>query len=354
VGKPTVTVVVDTFNHEHFIENALSSVLEQDCPKNEFEIIVVDDGSTDNTASVLRRFAGDLRVIAKQNGGQASAFNAAIPLARGELVSFLDGDDWWSREKLSIVLSAFSADPELGVVGHSFYEVDEIQKQVRAVVAEFDLVAIKEKADGIAFSSRMCFFGTSRVTIRKRILSSIGPLPEALVLEADEFMSTVAIAKSRARVLPQPLTFYRVHSGNMYYFREGDPQKIRRKRSVLVHLSKDLRNALGPEVLDQRVVDSLVAPIDLEASRLKLLLEKGWPWETFCIELAASRLAYSRTTWRFRIFRAFSLLLTLLLPPRTYYRIRRFYSEHNLKRFRKFTGEPTPVAKIKYYQADLK
>ncbi|HZS70819.1 MAG TPA: glycosyltransferase, partial [Candidatus Acidoferrum sp.] len=77
--RPFVSVLIDTYNHERFIEQAIASVLDQDFPASEMEVLVVDDGSTDRTPEVLRQFEPRVRVIRKANGGQASAFNAGIP-----------------------------------------------------------------------------------------------------------------------------------------------------------------------------------------------------------------------------------------------------------------------------------
>ena len=74
MGIPAVTILIDTYNHERFIEEAIVSVLEQDCPRAETEILVVDDGSTDRTPEIVRRFQPHVRLIRKTNGGQASAF----------------------------------------------------------------------------------------------------------------------------------------------------------------------------------------------------------------------------------------------------------------------------------------
>ena len=115
---PLVTVLLDTYNHERFIEEAIVSVLEQDFPTSDMEILVVDDGSTDRTPEIVRKFEPRVRLLRKANGGQASAFNAGISEARGEIIAFLDGDDWWKRNKLTRVLQAMSADPAVGIVGH--------------------------------------------------------------------------------------------------------------------------------------------------------------------------------------------------------------------------------------------
>src|SRR5437879_495363 len=108
--KPFVSVLIDTYNHERFIEEAIVSVLEQDFPASEREIIVVDDGSTDRAPAVIRKFEPQIRLLRKQNGGQASAFNVGIPECTGEIVAFLDGDDWWAPGKLRAVADALADD----------------------------------------------------------------------------------------------------------------------------------------------------------------------------------------------------------------------------------------------------
>ena len=77
--RPFVSAVIDTYNHEAFIEQAVASVLDQDFPASDREIVVVDDGSTDRTPQILAKFGSQIRVLHKSNGGQASAFNLAIP-----------------------------------------------------------------------------------------------------------------------------------------------------------------------------------------------------------------------------------------------------------------------------------
>ena len=81
-----VTVLIDTYNHEHFIDEAIVSAVEQDFPRAETDILVVDDGSTDRTPVIVRKFQARVRLIQKTNGGQASAFSAGIPEAGGRLL----------------------------------------------------------------------------------------------------------------------------------------------------------------------------------------------------------------------------------------------------------------------------
>src|SRR5215472_3204103 len=103
MARPFFSVPIDTYNHERSIEEAVESVLAQDVPFSDREILVVDDASTDRTPEILRKFEPHIRTLQKQNGGQASAFNFGIPECRGEVVAFLDGDDWWAPGKLKQV-----------------------------------------------------------------------------------------------------------------------------------------------------------------------------------------------------------------------------------------------------------
>src|SRR6185312_2967593 len=98
--KPRISVLIDTYNHERFIDKAILSVLDQDMSLSEVEILVVDDGSTDRTPEIVSTYQPQVRLIQKSNGGQASAFNFAIPQCQGEFIAFLDGDDWWAPKKL--------------------------------------------------------------------------------------------------------------------------------------------------------------------------------------------------------------------------------------------------------------
>ena len=118
--KPLISILIDTYNYGRYVEEAIESVLAQNFPVDEREILVVDDGSTDDTAERVRRFGSAINYFRKPNGGQASAFNFGLRRARGKYIALLDADDYWLPGKLSRIAEEFEkhADEVDGVLVH--------------------------------------------------------------------------------------------------------------------------------------------------------------------------------------------------------------------------------------------
>lgn len=111
---PKVSVIIPTYNRGSLIARAINSVLSQTF--KDFEIIVIDDGSTDNTQEVLESFEGEIRYVYQQNGGIAKARNRGIELAQGNYIAFLDSDDYWAPEKLALQVRVLDFNPKVGIV----------------------------------------------------------------------------------------------------------------------------------------------------------------------------------------------------------------------------------------------
>jgi len=111
---PSVTVVIPTYNAAGFIEETLRSVLGQTF--GDFEVIVIDDGSTDETCSIASAMGAKVRVLKQKRAGVCVARNRGLHEARGRYICFLDHDDVWHREKLSRQLEAFDRDPDLALI----------------------------------------------------------------------------------------------------------------------------------------------------------------------------------------------------------------------------------------------
>jgi hypothetical protein len=332
LGKSFATVLIDTYNHERFIEQAIVSVLEQDFPAGDREIIVVDDGSTDRTPEIVRKFEPLLRLLRKENGGQASAFNAGIPECKGEIIAFLDGDDWWAPGKLRAVADAAGRDPSIGLVGHGITEVLSDGSQHSQLLNEVPRFRVNSEASARTFRLRKSFLGTSRMTIRTAVLRKIGSVPEALTIQADEYLFTLAGFLSDVLILRESLTFYRLHAGNAFQITRENTQALRRKQEVLEELAKSLTAKLEERRAAQRTARIIVEAIEVEAELIRLSLEAGLPWETIRAEVSNYRIMHPDATLPHWVFKWFSLLPSSVMPSRNYYSMRQSLSQNRFYR----------------------
>jgi glycosyltransferase involved in cell wall biosynthesis len=345
MGKPIVTALVDTYNHEPYIEQALLSVLDQGLSPSELEIVVVDDGSADNTPSIIRRFTPRVRYLHKEHGGQASAFNVVIPEARGEIVAFLDGDDWWAGNKLRQVLDAFEKNPDVGTVGHGYYETCSDPSLLESVVPERTCqVQLRDPAGARLFNALRIFFGTSRLSLRKAILGRVPTIPKELTFSADAFLYTLAVGFAGAIVLEQPLTYYRVHAHNLVATTE--PAKMRRRQEMQALVLEKLIPHLSILGMPGEATQVLIEPDLVDAERLKLGRSGFKRWQTFRVERAAYRLAYKDVGLGYLLFKWLVLGLTLMIPPQRFYQLKQWYADNNIRRIRSVLGEPPSAATV--------
>ena len=339
--RPTVSILIDTFNHERYIEQAIVSVLEQSALDRADEILVVDDGSTDRTPEIVQRFAPRVRLLRKPNGGQASAFNTGIPELTGEIVALLDGDDWWTRDKLAIVVETFVKNPEVGMVGHGCQITDQAGTVTRVVQPDRTYhLGLRDAESARSFDRLKGFFGTSRVAYRRSVLTRVLPVPQELVFEADEYLWSVGAALTDVIVLDQALFFYRFHDSNFFMDSHDSGAAAARRYRVMSCLWREVPPRLASLGIPSEIADAALFSLKLEVEMLRLRVQGGWSWEMFRAERAAARYSYASAGLGYRAFKAFSLGLALLLPPKTFCRLKRWYSAHGLRRYRSVLGEP--------------
>jgi len=124
ISEPSVSVVMPAYNAARYIAGAIRSVIDQTF--SNWELIIVDDGSQDETAAIIKPFLDDARIsyIHKENGGAATARNVGIKVSHGNLIAFLDADDLWVPEKLARQLDCFEKYPEIGICGTGMMLID--------------------------------------------------------------------------------------------------------------------------------------------------------------------------------------------------------------------------------------
>jgi hypothetical protein len=333
--KPFISIIIDTYNQERFIERALRSVLEQDSPPADREIIVVDDGSTDHTPEILKRFEGRMRIIRKPNGGQASAFNAAIPKTRADIIAFLDGDDWWAPGKLRRVLETFAANPGIAAVGHGFYEVLDDAPPAEMFVPDMTrcLNLASVEAARVADLGRT-LLGTSRLAVKRSVLERIGPIPSALVFCADTPILTFALALGGAIVVDEPLCYYRIHDSSLFTLRDANPERVRAKLATQRFLLDYLPARLAEFGVSPEIIDALFESDRVELARHEAAFGERGRLEVARTELREFRKFSTSAGPGYSAFRAFAAVAALVVSPARYQQLRDWYSRKNLKRFR--------------------
>jgi glycosyltransferase involved in cell wall biosynthesis len=228
-AEPLVSVLITNFNYGRFVGEAIESVLAQGYER--FEVIVCDDGSSDDSCEVVEGYvARDPRVqlIAKGNGGQASAFNAAYAASSGSILCFLDADDVFLAEKLARVVRAFR-DSAAGLLVHHMMIVDDVGHDLQRIptFTRFEHGWIGDRV--IERGGRWRWMPTSGVALRREVAERIFPVPEEpFRIDADMFMLELAPLFAEVTTIDEVLGHYRLHGGNAYSQRKVDRQGVAR------------------------------------------------------------------------------------------------------------------------------
>ncbi len=122
-STPLVSILINNFNYNRYLALVINNAFNQTYPHT--EIIVVDDGSTDNSRQIINSYKDSIIPVFKNNGGQASAINAGFAVSRGEIVCLLDADDLWLPSKVEEVVTAFNNHPQATVVYHKVQNINQ-------------------------------------------------------------------------------------------------------------------------------------------------------------------------------------------------------------------------------------
>jgi glycosyltransferase involved in cell wall biosynthesis len=210
-----VTAAITTYNRAPFLPGALESVFAQTRPAD--EVLVVDDGSTDDTHEVLQPYADRIRVVRQDNSGRSGARNRAIEEARGELLSFLDSDDRWLPDKLARQVPVLEADPRVGMVHGHVDLIGSDDEPLPGETARHHEMFSAAHADGVSYAGYAfdCRCFSSALTARVEALRSVGLYDPALLLDDYDVYLRLAL-DWEIRFLEGPaVALYRHHPGQM-------------------------------------------------------------------------------------------------------------------------------------------
>lgn len=170
---PKISVIIPTYNRRQFLARAIDSVLGQTC--RDFELIVVDDGSTDNTARCVAAYGEQVRYIYQANRGPAAARNTGIGAAGGALIAFLDSDDLFAPEKLAVQQAAMDDRPEY-LISHTdeiWYRRGQLLNQKKKHFRPYGFI--------FDVCLKLCVVGMSTVMVRRELFERIGYFDEELL-----------------------------------------------------------------------------------------------------------------------------------------------------------------------------
>lgn len=214
-SRPLVTALICNYNYGRYLADSIESALNQTW--RPLEVVVVDDGSTDCSREILSRYEDRIRVVLKENGGQASAFNLGIAAGRGEIICFLDSDDVWLPAKVSTVVAKFFED-DYGLVCHDYSVIDgtgQVLSPAAAGLARGEISSGDLRGYVQRHGFPWVFSPTSGLSLRSEIARILLPIPEAQWrICADAPLAYGAVWHAAVGAIPERLARYRYHGKN--------------------------------------------------------------------------------------------------------------------------------------------
>jgi len=245
---PAISVVIATYNRAGLIQETIDSVLRQTF--RDFELLVVDDGSTDNTKELLKPYGDQLRYLRQENRGASAARNLGVQHARAGWISIQDSDDVCAPDHLETLWSAVQKQPEIGMVFANGAYLDDPDPDGKLIIPRKKSERLAK--NGVALND---LFATSIVRLQAALLSKqafleIGGLDEELRICMDLDLSFRFFMRFPVAYLDKVVFFYRRHQGNI-----GRDQELRLLENlrVIEKLLQEFPSAL--EILGRRRIN---------------------------------------------------------------------------------------------------
>jgi glycosyltransferase involved in cell wall biosynthesis len=237
--NPLVSILSSNYNYGRFVSEAIQSILDQTYPH--FELIMCDDGSADDSGTIIERYANRdrrLQLIRKANGGQSSGYNAAYRQCKGELICLLDSDDVYYPHKLARIVENFKAFPQAGFLGHCLIRVDE-RRRPEGITPLFGRMPSGWQAPNILRKAGILEYLApgGGLSVRREVAERIFPLPEEAPLKdcGDTPFMLLAPLMTPLIALNEPLAEWRRHGLNRSNRVEITAAYIARELDVHVH-----------------------------------------------------------------------------------------------------------------------
>jgi len=256
MNAPFFSVLVATYNQAKYLRETLDSVRRQTF--TDWELVVVDDGSTDDTPRVIADWLESVdegmrarvQVLRQENAGQSAAFEAGFELCRGRYIALLDSDDRWLPERLSVMASEATADPDAVLLFHPMWVIDADGKRTGDVRPRRSTVCTGDVRDRIRRSGMHVVTSlTSGLVIRADVFRKLLPMPTRRFRSAaDSYLALGSCLSGPIRAVPARLGEYRIHQDGNYIRRIMSPEGLERQ----IEIQKTISTHLGLQKVVRR------------------------------------------------------------------------------------------------------
>ncbi|MGA2465064.1 MAG: glycosyltransferase [Thermodesulfobacteriota bacterium] len=255
--NPKVSVVIPAYNHEKYVGEAIQSVLDQTF--QDLELIIINDGSTDNTETEILKFKDErIRYFSQENRGLSATLNRGIELARGEYFNFLPSDDAFYPEKFEIQLKSFEGDKGDTGLGLVFAYPQLVDAKGREITddpaAQWAIVPYETKEEIFPALFERNFLSAPAALIKMDCLKKVGIFDESLKYAQDYDMWMRVLKYFDIRLLKQPLVKYRWHGGNLTWAPTLETERERAKLLLKAYLSLSIKE-IFPSLLLLKEID---------------------------------------------------------------------------------------------------
>lgn len=233
VETPLFSVIINNYNYGCFLSQAIESVLEQTYPN--WELIVVDDGSTDNSREVIEPYKDCLTAIFQENAGQGVALNAGIAQSKGEIICFLDADDYFHKDKLAKVVAGFLNHPEWVQISHTWISVN---REGLPISRGSTILSQGDVRHLLLQWGRYAMGITSALAYRRAVLQQVLPIPTKRTEAADTFLTVTIPFYGEVGCINEPLMFYRMHGKNRQAHSGNWPRMLQQRELTAAYINE--------------------------------------------------------------------------------------------------------------------
>lgn len=227
LSPPLVSILINNYNYGGFLRDAIESALAQ--TYEHCEAIVVDDGSTDDSRKIIKSYGDRITSIFKENGGQASAFNAGFERSKGDVICFLDADDTFAPSKAERLVDVFATQAQTNSnIGWCFHPIERVDRELKPMAWDeskwgagglYDLRSRLQRGKLGKATPFDCLV-TSGMSFTRSMLSRLLPMPTDIKITSDDYLKYAALGTSCGYMLMEKLSCQRLHGDNAYTGRD--------------------------------------------------------------------------------------------------------------------------------------